>query len=71
MICAEILSTATSTRTKLGNQMKLRMLDALLRMKMNTNISFEKKCCKDFTVTLKIVKKEMHDNNDDLLQAHA
>jgi len=51
--------------------MKLRMLDALLRMKMNTNISFEKKCCKDFTVTLKIVKKEMHDNNDDLLQAHA
>ena len=33
--------------------MKLRMLDALLRMK--TNLSFEKKCYKNFTVTEKFL----------------
>jgi len=44
--------------------MKLRMLDALLVIKKES--AFWKKCCKDFTVTLKMLglcnKKQIYDN---------
>ena len=47
----QIFSTVTFTKTKLRSRIKLRMLEASLRMK--TNLSFEKIYSKYFTVTQK------------------
>ena len=52
-VVERIFSTVTLTKTKLTKRMKLRMLDALSRIKMN--LSFEKKCCKHFIVIPKML----------------